>query len=51
MNPRKWSGPIILATVLMLGPGVDSVLAQSESAITLPRLGSAEWLILWLVLA
>jgi hypothetical protein len=48
MRPTRW----IVATLLALdvvGPG-GSAWAQSESQITLPRLGSTEWLILWAVL-
>ena len=51
MKPPRWIGTILVISAMLLGPGVGSALAQSESEITLPRLGSAEWLILWLVLA
>jgi K(+)-stimulated pyrophosphate-energized sodium pump len=49
MKPTKWIGAILLA-LAVVEPG-GSAWAQSESQITLPRLGSTEWLILWAVLA
>jgi len=49
MNNARWIRAIFVSSA-MLGTG-GSALAQSESEITLPRLGSVEWLILWAVLA
>jgi hypothetical protein len=49
MRPTVWIGTVIIAPAMLVP--VRSAPAQSESQITLPGIGSKEWLILWAVLA